>query len=250
MFTACLATSATGQTGSWSKSTSDSPSPVSAPSPTTTPGSSQTCRWCTLALKVFAPQVCFYIKLNPLFSAVTPRGRSASWARSGVSGKGRTQRSVLKEKATPRLSPPNPVSAQRKTSPGEHRPPQICTYRHAVPAVFCFQISTVAYSADNALPVCEVTTVLNGPTLRENAASLTFGTIRIRRPTTVIWEKPTSPALGLWIPLISHLKPGWNQNGGGNYLSIKTAYSRKQLVCRCTTNGASLPLKSQIYTGK
>lgn len=61
------------------------------------------------------------VKLNPHFSVVTPRGRSASWARSGVSGKGRTQRSVLKEKATPRLSPPNPVSALRKTSPGEHR---------------------------------------------------------------------------------------------------------------------------------
>lgn len=64
--------------------------------------------------------VCLYLELNSRFSVVTLRERSALWARSGVSGKGRTQRSVSKEKATPQLSPPNPVNAASKTSTGEH----------------------------------------------------------------------------------------------------------------------------------
>ena len=49
----------------------------------------------------------------------TLRERSALWARSGVSERGRTQRSVSKGRATPPLSPPNPVSAARKTLTGE-----------------------------------------------------------------------------------------------------------------------------------
>lgn len=56
----CLATSATDQTGSWSKWTSDSLSPVSVLSPTTTPGCSQTCRWWTHTYT--------YLKRNVLLS--------------------------------------------------------------------------------------------------------------------------------------------------------------------------------------
>lgn len=74
------------------------------------------------ATHILALHVCLNI-LNWILTSPwsPPRGRSALWARSRVSGKGKTRRSVSKEKATPRLSPPNPVSALRKTSPGEHR---------------------------------------------------------------------------------------------------------------------------------
>lgn len=65
---------------------------------------------------------CLCLKLTDRFSMVTLRERSALWARSGASGKGRTQHSVSKEKVTPRLSPANPVNAVRKTSTGGHNP--------------------------------------------------------------------------------------------------------------------------------
>lgn len=62
--------------------------------------------------------ICAFIPYQTL--TPTRRGRSASWARSGASGKGRTRRSASKEKATRRLSAANRVSALRETSPGEH----------------------------------------------------------------------------------------------------------------------------------
>lgn len=61
-----------------------------------------------------------HLKLNSHFFMVILRERSASWVKSGVSGKGRTQRPVSKEKATLQLSPLIPVNAQRKISTGEN----------------------------------------------------------------------------------------------------------------------------------
>lgn len=50
----------------------------------------------------------------------------------------------------------------------------------------------------SAVCVCEVTTVSSAPTSRANAALLTSGTILIHLLKTATWDKPTSPALGLY----------------------------------------------------
>lgn len=63
--------------------------------------------------------MCLCLNVYCHFSVVILREGSASWARSGVSEGERTRRSVSKEKATPQLLPPNPVSVLRKTSTGE-----------------------------------------------------------------------------------------------------------------------------------
>lgn len=60
------------------------------------------------------------LKLNCHFPIITVRERSALWAWSEVSGKGRTQRSVSKERATHQPLTPNHVNAQIETSTGEH----------------------------------------------------------------------------------------------------------------------------------
>lgn len=71
---------------------------------------------------VDTPHTCEYLLIpgkKNLLSHCTLRERSVSWAKSGVSGRERKQRSASKGRATPQPSQPNPVNAQRRISLGE-----------------------------------------------------------------------------------------------------------------------------------
>lgn len=66
--------------------------------------------------------------------------------------------------------------------------------------------------------VCEVTTVSSAPTSRANAALLTSGTILIHLLKTATWDKPTSPALGLYTR--THTPPPYVQNNLKLFLGV------------------------------